>query len=380
MNATRSQLKTQYERAKRLGWIPHFREAVATRTKGFFDVADLMAIGSRETNLDPKWLTKAGDHGNGFGLMQADKRSFPKFTQSDAWKDARQGILFGAEVLMQKWHDVQSGIGVKRGAYSSKTKKYSYFVGKDVGQGKEAQQVTIAAYNNGRWPHYAVTNGKDPDTYTTGKDYSADVMARAKVFRELLGQVSAAAHPASNPSDPTVIRPDKEGSVELPPDFTEGERPTNGTSNVKVEITPEGGVKASTTDSSEPPAPKERIAVVKTAPKKWYAGIGAKISSVVVGNSLFQWIWARVEQFQEWQVPAWAWYTISGLVAAGSLIWIGNVIMDNRQENRRQKELDELLVKENSTADNLVQLIPHDEAELYRLRQFKIITRGEKVA
>ena len=203
MNITKAQLKTQYERAKSRGWIPHFQEAANTITKGYFDTADLMAIGSRESNLDPKWLTKPGDHGNGFGLMQADKRSFPEFTKTEAWKDARTGILFGAKVLMQKWHDNQTGIGLKRGVQSSKTKRMSYFVGKDIGQGAEAQRVAIASYNAGRWPAYAVANGSDPDRYTTGKDYSQDVIARAKVFRELLAKdfPTSSAAPAETPSD-----------------------------------------------------------------------------------------------------------------------------------------------------------------------------------
>jgi hypothetical protein len=198
MAATRSQIRTQYERAKRLGWIPYFQEAAKTITRGRFDTADLMAIGSRESNLDPKWLTKAGDNGNGFGLMQADKRSFPNFTKTDAWKDAKTGILFGAEVLMQKWKDNQSGIGLKRGVKSSKTGRMSYFIGKDIGQGFEAQEVTIASYNAGRWPAYAVSIGRHPDTYTTGKDYSQDVLARAKVFRELLAKDFPASSPVAS--------------------------------------------------------------------------------------------------------------------------------------------------------------------------------------
>lgn len=191
MNATRSQLITQFNRAKKLGWIPFFIEA-AQITKGYFDTADLMGIGSRETNLDPKWLTKAGDRGNGFGLMQADKRSFPDWIKTGQWKDARQGILKGAEVLMMKWRDVQSGIGVKRGVTSSKTGKTSYYFGKDV-QGAEAQKVTIASYNAGRWAHYAASKDQDPDAYTTGRDYSRDVLERAQVFRELLAKDSTAA-------------------------------------------------------------------------------------------------------------------------------------------------------------------------------------------
>jgi len=73
MNITRRQLRDQYNRVVRLGWLPFFEEAAKTITKGYYDTADLLGISSRETNLDPKWLTKAGDGGNGFGLMQADK-------------------------------------------------------------------------------------------------------------------------------------------------------------------------------------------------------------------------------------------------------------------------------------------------------------------
>src|SRR3954470_19355806 len=111
MNITRAQLKAQFARAERLGWLPHFHEAAETITKGYFDVADLLAIASRETNLDPKWLKKPGDGGHGFGLMQIDIRSFPEFTASPDWKDARKGILYGAKVLMQKWHDYEQNIG-----------------------------------------------------------------------------------------------------------------------------------------------------------------------------------------------------------------------------------------------------------------------------
>lgn len=187
MNAwLKKELVKQYERAEKLGWIKFFVEAEEKHTKNFFDAADLMGIGSRETNLDPKWLTKAGDSGNGFGLMQADKRSFPEFTKGDGWKDAKTGIDFGAKVLMQKWTDVQECIGKKRSVRSSKTGNLSYFTGKNVRQSGEAQQVTIASYNAGRWAHYAVSKGKNADTYTTGKDYSSDVLQRAAFFRPLI--------------------------------------------------------------------------------------------------------------------------------------------------------------------------------------------------
>jgi len=54
------QIRLQFKRAEKLGWLPYFEEAVGAYTHGIFDAADLMAIASRETNLDPKWLKKPG--------------------------------------------------------------------------------------------------------------------------------------------------------------------------------------------------------------------------------------------------------------------------------------------------------------------------------
>src|SRR5687768_16030200 len=186
MNATRQQLTAQYNRAKKLLWVEHFREASNTETPNLFDTADLMAIGSRETNLDPKWLTKKDDNGHGAGLMQIDDRSFPDFTNSTKWKDARLGILYGARVLKQKWDDLQKNAGKRLSVSDRKGNRYT-FTGPHVA-GITAQQIAIAAYNSGRWAAYHYTKGRHPDYGTTGKDYSADVMARARIFRELLGK------------------------------------------------------------------------------------------------------------------------------------------------------------------------------------------------
>ncbi len=187
MKLSRPQIKLQFDRAKKLGWIPFFQEAASTITKNYFDAADLMAIASRETDLQPKWLTKPGDGGNGFGLMQADKRSFPEFTKGDGWKDARTGILFGAKVLMQKWEDYRANVGKQAKVKSSKTGKYSTYTGK-LAMGSVAQHVVLSSYNSGRWAQYAFAKDQDIDKYSTGKDYGADVMARAGVFRSLLAK------------------------------------------------------------------------------------------------------------------------------------------------------------------------------------------------
>ncbi len=210
MNATRRQLRTQYDRAKKLLWIEHFREAANTITVGYFDTADLLGIGSRETNLDPKWLTKKGDNGHGAGLMQIDDRSFPEFTSSTKWKDARLGILKGAEVLMQKWHDMERNFG-KRVTIKGKT-----YTGKPA-SGSIAQAIAIASYNSGRWPQYAYANGTSIDGYTTGKDYSRDVMARAAIFREFLaadGLLDSRKAPVSTaPQPPTISAPSADANT-----------------------------------------------------------------------------------------------------------------------------------------------------------------------
>lgn len=246
MNATRRQLKTQYDRAKRLGWLPYFQEAAEKHTKGYFDAADLMGIASRETNLDPKWLTKAGDGGNGFGLMQADKRSFPEFTKGDGWKDARTGILFGAKVVMQKLKDFRMCVGVTATVKSSKNGRSYSFTCKDA-EGVMLQRIVIAAYNAGRWPFYAYSKDQPVDKYTTGADYSGDVMERAAAFRDFLKQDSAVGvQPvAEQPSTPQNDSKAQTRSTETPSDAmqaaptgSETQTPPPNTDNTAT-ITPE---------------------------------------------------------------------------------------------------------------------------------------------
>jgi hypothetical protein len=279
MAATRSQIKTQYERAKRLGWVPHFQDAAKAITKGFFDTADLMAIGSRETNLDPKWLTKKGDNGHGAGLMQIDDRSFPEFTNSDKWKDARLGIIRGAEVLMQKWADLQNNVGK-----TLKVKNYT-FKG-PAASGIIAQQITIAAYNSGRWAAYHFTKHRHPDYGTTGKDYSADVMARAKVFRELLAKdFPSSAASSQNPS----VKEGTTQSAQLPTSATSPpiDSGQSRTENINVE-----NVESVKIDNAPPPQTEPVVVTVERV-SIWakigagfagLSGIGISMGEVLTGK------------------------------------------------------------------------------------------------
>lgn len=180
MNITRAQIVTQFKRAVRLGWLPFFEAAA----NGVFDASDLLAIASRETNLDPKWLTKAGDNGNGFGLMQADKRSFPEWIKTGEWKDPAKSIVMGAKILNDKREVILKGVGKRNAVKDSKTGKTYVFTGLGVNEA-ESRSIAIAAYNSGGWAYYKFSTGKPIDSSTTGKDYSEDVIHRARVFREL---------------------------------------------------------------------------------------------------------------------------------------------------------------------------------------------------
>lgn len=302
MPLSATEAKKQFNRVKAKGWLPHFEEAVAKFTKGYFDVADLIAIASRETELNPIWLTKPGDGGNGYGLMQADLRSFPEWIKTGKWKDAREGILKGAEILMQKWRDTQTGIGVKRGVRSSKTGKTSYFIGKDVGQGKEAQQVTIAAYNNGRWPHYAVSNGKDVDTYTTGKNYSKDVMGRARQFRSLL-KASATASPVNSGSAHIPQQPASKPQSEPPPTTTE--------------VIVENIENVSTTPAPPPPSDKPTKVTVERV--SVWSKVGAGIAAITgIGINFSNLVNTRLNDMTLTQLG----YVLGGVAIIAAGLWL----------------------------------------------------------
>lgn len=326
MNLTRQQLKAQFDRAVKLGWLPYFEEA-AKITKGYFDVADLMAIGSRETNLDPKWLKRKGDNGHGAGLMQIDDRSFPEFTNSTKWQDARLGILYGAKVLMEKWRDYADNIG-KRLRVKGKT-----YTAKPA-SGQVAQHIVISSYNCGRWSQYAYANGQRIDRYTTGHDYGADVMERAAVIRGWLTNSAAgvtmpvqenpkaalAATGASSPTSevlqtglPAINAP----AADIPPPEQTQPSVTNTVVEQKIiEETPVGVV--TTTKTAESVAAP--VEVQKETPS-WLVKIGAPFTILtgwgINAGSLIQ---SKIEQMTVQQIA----YMVAaiGLIALGIWWWM----------------------------------------------------------
>jgi hypothetical protein len=182
-------LHREFERAVRHGWLAHFIEA-ADRYGHAATV--LMGMASRETNMGGRelspgvfeWLEHAGDSGHGYGLMQVDSRTDPQFARSGAWKYAGPSILKGAEILSMKRARILGLTGLIVDLTDSKRHHVTFTM--PTFEPDMLERVTIAAYNCGLWSAYHASLGRDPDRGTTGKNYSADVLARAAVFRELL--------------------------------------------------------------------------------------------------------------------------------------------------------------------------------------------------
>jgi hypothetical protein len=94
-NWTENDLKRQFERAKKNGWIKTFKSAAATYQ---LPPEVLMAITSRETNM----RNIIEDGGHGYGLMQIDDRSFPEWCNSGLWKGpARWNPKWGSRPSQQ---------------------------------------------------------------------------------------------------------------------------------------------------------------------------------------------------------------------------------------------------------------------------------------
>ena len=89
-------------------------------------------------------------------------------------------ILKGALVLDAKRQQIRAGQGklLNIGGES--------FTGKPDLTQDEVLRTTLAAYNSGLWAYYSLTKSNDPDARTTGRDYSADTLARAAVFAQLV--------------------------------------------------------------------------------------------------------------------------------------------------------------------------------------------------
>jgi hypothetical protein len=200
---------------------------------------------------------------------------------------------------------------------SSKTGRLSYFTGPDAGDGSFAQKIAIASYNAGRWPSYAVSINRDPDTYTTGKDYSADVLARAKVFRELLANDSAV---ASLSSEQQAVKPTVDpqtpasSTADLPPIHVET------VENVKIDQTP---------------PPQEKPVVVSIERTSVWSKIGAGFAALTgLGISLGSVITEKLNSLE----PRHFLYVLGGVV----LIALALYFFDKAQARAHAKTIEKM--------------------------------------
>lgn len=127
----------------------------------------LAAIGSRESGwgllLKPPGPAGTGDHGHGRGLMQIDDRWHKEFVASGQWQVPQSSIDYAAGLL--QWAT-------------------KYFRKRTGGDEETVLRYAVAAYNAGCFKVLqTVEAGRDPDTVTTGGDYSRDVFNRAEWFR-----------------------------------------------------------------------------------------------------------------------------------------------------------------------------------------------------
>lgn len=162
---------------------PHLTEAVTptyywTGYKPFADQAAakyswlnpsvIGGIGSRESGwgllLSPKGPSGTGDGGHGRGLMQIDDRFHQSFISSGRWRNPQDNITYAIDEVLSR--------------------NYDYLDRNTNLAGENLLRGAIAAYNAGLGNVLdALSQGLDVDYYTTGQDYSWDVLNRAGWFQ-----------------------------------------------------------------------------------------------------------------------------------------------------------------------------------------------------
>jgi hypothetical protein len=179
--------RQQYIAARKRGWLPFILEAAETYN---LLPEDILAIASRETNLWDKFLRIAGDHGNGLGLMQVDRRYHRAWVNSGKWRDARECFLKGAEILRSNMDWLVANGGRRVTSQDSKGNTRTYIL--PVFSQTLIRRVAIGMYNGGTWVASNAAYNKPIDISTTNKDYSEDVLERAIWFDALLDNDIAA--------------------------------------------------------------------------------------------------------------------------------------------------------------------------------------------
>lgn len=146
-------------------WEAHFRFAGA---EWGVEPLLLAAVCDRESaggaTLSPPNAGGTGDLGHGRGLMQIDDRSWASWLKGAEWRDALTNIRKGAEIL------------------ATELDRFASF--------PDGRRAGIASYNCGASNvRKAVAAGKDVDAFTSGGNYSADVLRRLALVEALQGAI-----------------------------------------------------------------------------------------------------------------------------------------------------------------------------------------------
>lgn len=136
----------------------------------------LLAIASRESAM----RNIVGDSGHGFGLMQIDIRTDPSVKEmglEPAWNISR-----GAELLNEKrsWILANQNQEIKL----THSAGIVSFIVPEIKDDFLLDRLAIAMYNVGAWAVYHFTKNRDIDYSTTGRNYSADVLGRERIFSD----------------------------------------------------------------------------------------------------------------------------------------------------------------------------------------------------
>ncbi|HTS66489.1 MAG TPA: hypothetical protein VMH28_30905 [Candidatus Acidoferrales bacterium] len=157
-NWTEADITRQFNHAKANGWIPFFEASAASHG---FDAEFLLAIASRETNMQNIKGDIQNGVAHGFGIMQVDIGTDPAFCAAWTPDKVQESVERGTQIL---------------------TEKRDSLAAKSITDPK----AIAAAYNTGQGNVIrSIQNGLDPDRTTTGHDYGADVLARQAVFVKL---------------------------------------------------------------------------------------------------------------------------------------------------------------------------------------------------
>lgn len=162
-----------------------------------------------------------------------------------------------------------------------------------------------------------------------------------------------------------------------------------GTPDIEAFITPSasdvisepgdaGPVDSGTPDphsTSNPSSSKEKVAIEKPASQGFMEGIWKRITGLFGGNVGLDVASDKLQQVNALGLSAETWNRILIFAAVASGLYLAFYVWHFYMDYRRNKQITQALIRENSTEGNFVQLVDSDQLEAYKARGYKIITR-----